>query len=1025
MSEKKDLSGNGIINSSSIAINTSRSINHNNDYFNDIIRPATLISLYNLGFNLVPLSENHKPVVDWSSVYGNPGYWKIENFDNQATYSKFINVASTLGKTHIKDIENRDLYLQVLDIDSEYIHDILSKRLSQIINSNDGAKSIIQEFLKSIGITDVNQYDDLTILEICKKNTFVTKTKKPCGYHIWWLSYMQNESIHTKDCKNGFEFEIKTKKELCTLPPSSHRDDKNFRYQAVGRKDKIIENDFLYTLFIRAFSNCLENNKQNQENNNSVIKNSDIRQQKNTFFNDLSNQTVQKSIEYLLPYYINGSRNDFVLSFSGAAFHSKISEESASSIIEGICKKTCDNEKQNRLITLHSTYKKGIENKAITGASSLIEVIGHTKGQDQTVGKGIIDTLKKLWQQDILNKYDIHDIEKEKDKPTELSIVQAIRAQQGFVQVKGTIVGRSSVYNFIKSVTWICSVCKSESKIELTIPSFKSPYKNEKSCRTCIGEDSNLRNTAIATFEYISVVDIELQDLDEHNEIERLSVKIFGNDTYDVIAGELVSIIGHLRVIRKNDNSRNKLETVLFAGSIFYTKRQELVLTDDDKKQIQNWKQLQIQRNKNPIDELASLLAPELIELDNVKKGMLLVCASAGLRNVNGMFPKRSRLNALLIGDPGLAKTALLEKTVKLISNSQYTGGQSSTGLSLTSHVHNDESGSYALRFGPVVLAKDSICAINELGQLPIEHHKHLLDCMEENGFAIAKHGFSTFVEAHPSIIASANPINNKWQNGESISFSEFPTLLQIIQRFDLIFIFRENRDVTYLERYVDERKRIADNYKKGIYEKDEEFLKKYLLYARTFKTELNDEASSILRQFFISMGASGISGLPRKFDSLMRITMSIAKLKLKNSADAEDANETILLYNDILKDFNQVVAISKNPRDLSFDMIRKIIREYNGHPIFLTTAAVEACKRDPNIKYYLLGKDFQGNNHKDIAENLKLNKSHHLKEVLSLLRNDACIQIVKEKPVEVRWKTESENENEKDKGTSRDSITQ
>ena len=71
---------------------------------------------------------------------------------------------------------------------------------------------------------------------------------------------------------------------------------------------------------------------------------------------------------------------------------------------------------------------------------------------------------------------------------------------------------------------------------------------------------------------------------------------------------------------------------------------------------------------------------------------------------------------------------------------------------------------------------------------------------MEENGFPIAKYGYTAFIEAHPSIIASSNPINNRWQNSETVSTREFPTLHQVIQRFDLIFVFRENTNPSYLD---------------------------------------------------------------------------------------------------------------------------------------------------------------------------------------------------------------------------------
>ena len=219
----------------------------------------------------------------------------------------------------------------------------------------------------------------------------------------------------------------------------------------------------------------------------------------------------------------------------------------------------------------------------------------------------------------------------------------------------------------------------------------------------------------------------------------------------------MVTICGKLQVVRKNDNTKNKLETFLFADSIEYVKRQEIILTEKDIQQNEQWKLLQEKEGKNPIDSLVSLFAPELIDLDNVKKGILLACVNAGYRNVDTRFPKKIRINVLVIGDPGLAKTSLLQKTLPLIPNSQYAGGQSSTGLSLTAQISKEDGGGmYTLRFGPVVLAKDSICLINEIGQLPIEEHKHLLDCMEEDGFPIAKYGFFTMVEAHPTIIASA-----------------------------------------------------------------------------------------------------------------------------------------------------------------------------------------------------------------------------------------------------------------------------
>lgn len=50
------------------------------------------------------------------------------------------------------------------------------------------------------------------MIEVAQHSTFVTKTKKKNGFHIYWLSLKQNEAIISEDCKKGFEFEIKTDK---------------------------------------------------------------------------------------------------------------------------------------------------------------------------------------------------------------------------------------------------------------------------------------------------------------------------------------------------------------------------------------------------------------------------------------------------------------------------------------------------------------------------------------------------------------------------------------------------------------------------------------------------------------------------------------------------------------------------------------------------------------------------------------------------------------------------------------------
>src|SRR5690349_9387812 len=79
-----------------------------------------IIKYANTGFKLVPLDElSRSPIFAWSEIYDNPEFWSEEKIKESA--NRFHNVATTFGKSIIKDAEGRDLYLHCLDIDSEEV----------------------------------------------------------------------------------------------------------------------------------------------------------------------------------------------------------------------------------------------------------------------------------------------------------------------------------------------------------------------------------------------------------------------------------------------------------------------------------------------------------------------------------------------------------------------------------------------------------------------------------------------------------------------------------------------------------------------------------------------------------------------------------------------------------------------------------------------------------------------------------------------------------------------------------------
>ncbi|PWU80464.1 MAG: hypothetical protein DLM72_12080 [Candidatus Nitrosopolaris wilkensis] len=195
-----------------------------------------LIRLHKIGFKLIPLKDDGKTpaIKSTNEVYHNRNYWTDEKIARE--YSKFKNVATTFGKTHRKDPESNDLYLNEIDIDSKEVFDRLA-------------------------VVKVRESEHFFLNDMCKL-TYVVKTRKKWGRRIFWLSHHQYSPIRISDCKPGFEFEIKTDNTSghSTLPPSRHRDDANFHYQSIGQETIAIQ-DGLYDGISKLLSDCLKNKK--------------------------------------------------------------------------------------------------------------------------------------------------------------------------------------------------------------------------------------------------------------------------------------------------------------------------------------------------------------------------------------------------------------------------------------------------------------------------------------------------------------------------------------------------------------------------------------------------------------------------------------------------------------------------------------------------------------------------------------------------------------------------------------------
>jgi replicative DNA helicase Mcm len=480
-------------------------------------------------------------------------------------------------------------------------------------------------------------------------------------------------------------------------------------------------------------------------------------------------------------------------------------------------------------------------------------------------------------------------------------------------------------------------------------------------------------------------------DIDTFNDLERLPVILFENDTKSITVGERVIVEGDMHIERSNH--KHKSYPCVYSRSIEYESKHDIILTERNIEAIKRFTHL---KGNKIIDELVKMFATFVIGYEHVKLGLLFSAVSSGndLKQTK-QNRQRIRLSALLVGEPGNAKSVLLRAATKLVPNSRYENCQSSSVRSLTAIVIKEDGEKEFVRLGPVSLAGGAICALNELGRMPFEDQAHLFDIMEEGEFGINKYGLNSKISSPTVIIASANPNSTYWRDSEKVSIDEFPISKVLLDRFDLIFLIRTTRNENAIREYAYHKSELIDE-NKPIPNYDL-YLQKHIMLSKQLNPTLSKEAKMMLAEYYIKIAKR--SGSPRVLETLYRIAKAIARLKIKDVVDAEDAKETMRFYNVMLQQLDQVVAVTSDPRTVAFNECLNVLENYR-NPIPYVELVRFASRKNEYVGLY-------------IGNKYRLQENKKLRSIADMLLNHSSVRCIKQKPLLLQWSEEKRNNSE------------
>ena len=508
------------------------------------------------------------------------------------------------------------------------------------------------------------------------------------------------------------------------------------------------------------------------------------------------------------------------------------------------------------------------------------------------------------------------------------------------VSVKGLTLRSTSIIPDMKVAFFRCNACGHTVGVEIDRGVISEPTK-------CPREVCGQTNSMVLIHNRSSFSDKQVIKLQETPDLvpdgqtpHSINLCVYDELVDSCRAGDRVEVCGIFRStpVRANPRQRalknlyktyldivhvKKIDKRRLGGDVT-TLEHELAEKDQEVEQVrkitaeEEAKIKEISERDDLYEILARSLAPSIYEMDDVKKGILLQLFGGTNKTFTKGGRYRGDINILLCGDPSTSKSQILQYVHKIAPRGVYTSGKGSSAVGLTAYITRDiDTKQLVLESGALVLSDGGVCCIDEFDKMSDATRSVLHEVMEQQTISIAKAGIITTLNARTSILASANPINSRYDPNLPVTGNiDLPPPL--LSRFDLVYLILDKVDES-IDRQL--ARHLTDMYLEDAPETVNansvlpvELLTLYIQYAKeNFNPVMTEEGKNELVRSYVEMRKLGedarssekrITATTRQLESMIRLSEAHAKMRLSERVELIDVKEAVRLIKSAIKDY-------------------------------------------------------------------------------------------------------------------------